>query len=321
MTERPVLLISRKLPAAVEAAIAQKFVARFNPDDRVYSTDELIAKAEGADGLLICPSEKLSADVIGALPASVRIVASYSVGTDHIDLAAARGRGLIVTNTPDVLNNATAEIALMLLIGAARRASEADRLVRAGGWESWSPEFMVGAQVTGKKVGIVGMGRIGRIMAQRCRGFDMDIHYHNRTRLPEDQEQGAVFHADIDDLFAAVDFVTLHCPATPETTDLINAKSIARMRDGVVIVNTGRGALVDDDAIIAGLESGKVGAFGSDVFKNEPNLNPRYADISNTFLLPHIGSATTETRQAMGRRALENLTTYFAGTDPMDRVA
>ena len=210
---------------------------------------------------------------------------------------------------------------MLCLLGAARRGSEGDRLVREGRWDFWSPAFMVGSQVTGKRVGILGMGRVGQIMARRARGFDMEVHYHNRRRLAPELEAGAVFHETLESLLAVSDVLSLHCPAGPETRDLLNAERLALLPDGAILVNTARGALVDETALIAALESGKLAAVGLDVYKDEPGGNPRLAGLDNTFLLPHIGSATRETRDAMGFRALDNLDAFFAGASPGDRVA
>lgn len=321
MPRKPVVLVGRRLPANVEARLARDYEARLNAEDRLYAPDELIRMAEGADAILPCHTERLPAEAIARLPESVRIIANFSVGVDHVDLAAARARGIVVTNTPDVLSDATAEIAMLLMLGAARRASEGERLIRAGAWNSWSPAFMVGAQVTGKRLGIVGMGRVGRIVAKRARGFDMMVHYANRRRLPPEAEEGALWHARIEDLLPHCDFLSLNCPATPETAGLLNRERIALLPDGAVVVNTARGAVVDDEALIAALRSGKVAAAGLDVFNGEPAPDPRYAELPNTFLLPHIGSATRETRDAMGFRALDNLDAFFSGRAPRDQVA
>ncbi|MDH3595487.1 MAG: D-glycerate dehydrogenase, partial [Rhodospirillales bacterium] len=290
-------------------------------EDRLYTTAELLALAEGADGILPCHTEHLSAEVIARLPERVRVVANMSVGVDHVDLGAAKSRGIVVTNTPDVLSDATAEIAMLLLLGAARRASEGERLVRAREWRDWSPAFMVGTQVTGKRLGIVGMGRVGQVAARRGRGFDMAVHYYNRRRLPAEQEAGAVYHETLEDLLPHCDFLSLHCPATPDSRNLLNAERIALLPDGAIVVNTARGAIVDDEALIAALRSGKLAAAGLDVFNNEPDIHPGYRDLANSFLLPHIGSATRETRDAMGFRACDNLDAFFAGREPGDRVA
>ncbi|MDH3242340.1 MAG: D-glycerate dehydrogenase, partial [Alphaproteobacteria bacterium] len=309
------------LPDAVEARLARDYDARLNPDDTLYTPDGLVAAAEGADAILPCHTEKFTADVIARLPAGIKAIANFSVGVDHVDLQAAKDKGIIVTNTPDVLSDATAEIAMLCLLGAARRGGEGEALVRSRGWKDWSPTFMVGTQVTGKRLGIVGMGRVGRVVARRARGFDMEIHYHNRRRLTAAQEEGAVFHERVEDLLPSCDFLSLNCPAIPDTRNLLNAARIALLPDGAIVVNTARGAIVDDEALIAALKSGKLAAAGLDVYNNEPEIHPGYRDLANTFLLPHIGSATRETRDAMGFRACDNLDAVFAGREPGDRVA
>ncbi|MDA0997475.1 MAG: D-glycerate dehydrogenase [Proteobacteria bacterium] len=323
MSKKPVIAVGRKLPKAVEARLKRDYDARLNAEDRLYSTDEWLALLQGADGALPCHSEIFSAEVVARLPESVRIIANYSVGYDHVDTAACKSRGIVVTNTPDVLSDATAEIAMLCLFGAARRASEGDRMVRDGRWKVWSPDFMVGVQITGKRIGIVGMGRVGLVMAARARAFDMEVHYYNRNRLSEDQEKalGATYHASLDSLLPAVDVVSLHCPTTPETRGLMNADRFRQMRDGAILVNTARGALIDEAALIGALKSGKLFAAGLDVFNTEPGGNPALAELDNIFMLPHIGSATFDTRDAMGYRALDNLDAFFAGKEPRDRVA
>ncbi len=318
--DKPVVLVSRKLPPAVEARLARDYLPLFNPEDRLYGADELLAQAAAADALLICHTEHLDAEIIARLPERVRMIANFSVGVDHVDLSAAAARGLVVTNTPDVLADATAEIAMLCLLGAARRASEGERLIRAGEWRSWSPAFMVGTQVTGKRLGIVGMGRVGQVTARRARGFDMQIHYYNRRRLPGELEAGAVYHDSLDSLLPQSEFLALHCPATPETTGLLDAERIALLPDGAIVVNTARGSVVDEAALLVALRSGKLAAAGLDVFRNEPAIDPAFAALQNTFLLPHIGSATRETRDAMGFRALDNLDAFFGGREPRDRL-
>ncbi len=320
MSEKPVVLVGRKLPEAVEARLARDYRPRLNPDDRLYTAEELVAAAEGAAAILPCHTEHLTAEVIAKLPASVRAICNYSVGVDHVDLAAARARGIIVTNTPDVLSDATAEIAILLMLGAAHRAGEGERLVRDATWKDWSPSFMVGRQVTGKRLGVVGMGRVGQVVARRARGFEMEIHYHNRRPLDPAAEAGAVYHESLDSLLGVSDVLSLNCPATPETKGLLDAETIARLPDGAIVVNTARGALVDDEDLIAALASGKVAAAGLDVYNNEPDIHPGYRELPNTFLLPHIGSATLETRDAMGFRALDNMDAIFAGRAAKDRV-
>lgn len=319
---KPVILVGRKLPDAVEARLTKDYDAILNPNDTLYSADDLVAKSAGVDAILPCHSEHLSADVISKLSDSVKIIANFSVGYDHVDTGAAKARGIVVTNTPDVLSDATAEIAMLLMLGAARRASEGNRLVRSAGWKDWSPAFMVGTQVTGKCFGVIGMGRVGRVTASRARGFDMDVHYFNRNKLSADLEAGATFHANVDDLLGNADVLSIHCPATPETIGLLNAEKIDKLPDGAIVVNTSRGAVINDDDLIAALKSGKIAAAGLDVFNGEPvDIHPGYRDLENVFLLPHIGSATHQTRDAMGYRALDNLDAFFAGKEPNDRVA
>ncbi len=321
MTAKPAVLVTRRLPEAVEARLARDYDARLNRDDRLYSADELIALAAGADAILACHTEHFPADVIARLPARVRAIVNYSVGYDHVDVAAAKARGLIVTNTPDVLSDATAEVAILLMLGAARRAGEGERLVRGGAWRDWSPGFMVGIQTTGKRFAVLGMGRVGQVAARRARGFDMEIHYHSRRRLDPAGEAGAIYHDTVEELMTVADVLSIHCPATPETRGLVNAERLALLPEGAVLVNTARGAIVDDEALIAGLRARRPWAAGLDVYNNEPDIHPGYRTLENTFLMPHIGSATRETRDAMGFRALDNLDAVFSGREPRDRVA
>jgi lactate dehydrogenase-like 2-hydroxyacid dehydrogenase len=318
---KPVVLVTRTLPQAVEDRLRRDYQPRLNSDDRLYSSDTLIESAAGADAIIPCHTERFSAEVIGRLPQSVRIIANFSVGYDHVDVEAAKRRGLVVTNTPEVLSDATAELTILLILGAARRASEGERLVRTRAWRDWSPSFMVGTQVTGKRLGIVGLGRVGQVTARRARGFDMTIHYHDVQRLPAAQEQGAMYHPTPEDLMPHCDFLAFHCVSTPQTRKMLNAARIALLPDGAIVVNASRGAVIDDDALIAALKSGKVAAAGLDVYNNEPDIHPEYRELPNTFLMPHIGSATKETRDAMGFRALDNLDAFFAGRAPRDRVA
>jgi len=318
---KPVILVTRKLPDEVEARLQRDYDPILNPTDTLYSSADIIKMAESAAAILPCHTEKFSAEVIERLPAGVKAIANFSVGYDHVDVEAAKKRGLIVTNTPDVLSDATAELTMMLMLGAARRASEGERLVRTRQWKDWSPRFMVGTQVTGKRLGILGYGRVGQVVAQRARAFDMTIHYHNRTRLDEGLEQGAIYHETVESLMPNCDFLALHCVASPETEKLLDEKRIALLPDGAVVVNASRGSVIDDEALIAALRSGKLYAAGLDVFNNEPDIHPGYRELDNVFLMPHIGSATKETRIAMGFRALDNLDAIFAGREPGDRVA
>ena len=320
MTAKSRIVVTRKLPQPVEERISRLFDATFNASDEVLEPDDLIARAGNADGLLVTPTDKLKAETIARLPESVRIIATFSVGHDHIEVPAALKRGLIVTNTPDVLTNATADIVMLLLLGAARGAHWGERMVREKRWGAWSPTHPLGLDVTGKRLGIYGMGRIGHAVAKRARGFDMQIHYHNRSRAAPDLSQGAVFHADLHAMLPLCDFLSINCFSTPETRGSIDAQAIALMPDGAVVVNSARGDIVDDDALIAALKSGKLGAAGLDVFRGEPDIDPRYRDLDNAFLLPHLGSATLDTRIAMGMRAVDNLEAFFAGQAPRDKL-
>jgi lactate dehydrogenase-like 2-hydroxyacid dehydrogenase len=321
MAAKPKLLATRRLPPAVTDRLTADYDAVTNPDDHVLPADEIVARAAGKDALLVTPADKIDAALIERLPSSVKMIATFSVGYEHIDLAAAKKRGLPVSNTPDVLTDATADIALLLMLGAARRAYEGDRAVRDATWKSWSTTYMLGVHMTGKRLGFFGMGRIGQAVAKRARAFDMTILYHNRTRLRADLEQGAEFHADAETMLPYCDFLSINAPGGPETHHWFNEKRIAMLPDGAVVVNTSRGGLVDDTALIAALKSGKLFAAGLDVFENEPNLNPGYRELQNVFLLPHLGSATVETRNAMGFKALDNLDAFFAGRPLPDRVA
>ena len=318
---RPVLWVTRKLSANTEKRAARDFDVILNEADRLHDAEEIVAMSSRVDAMLPCHSEHFTAEVVERLDPRLKIIANHSVGVDHCDLDALKTRGIVVTNTPDVLSDATAEIAMLLLLGAARRAAEGDRLVREGRWTSWSPSFMVGHQVTGKRLGIIGMGKVGRVMAKRARGFDMTVHYHNRSRLPADLEAGAIFHDSLESLLPECEYLSLHCPATPQTRGLMNADAFARLPDGCILVNTARGALVDEDALLGALSSGKIAAAGLDCFAIEPGGNPAFSAHDNVFMLPHIGSATFETRDAMGFRALDNLDAFFAGREPGDRVA
>ena len=320
MNTKPTVLVTRRLPKAVEERLQQDYEARLNASDEVYSGDRIVELSAGTVAIIPCHTERLNAELIARLPDSIRAICSFSVGYDHIDLAAAGSRGIIVTNTPEVLSNATAEIAMLLMLGAARRAHEGARMLRTDTWADWSATGQLGIEVTGKRLGIVGMGRVGQVVAKRARGFDMEVHYYNRHRLGPELEGDAIYHETLESLLPVSQFLSIHCPATPETRHLLNAGRIAQLPDGAVVVNTARGAVVDDDALIAALTSGKLFAAGLDVFNNEPAIDPRYRELDNTFLLPHIGSATRETRDAMGFRALDNLDAIIAGREPRDRL-
>ena len=315
---RKTVWIPRRLSDATLERAQADYDCIINWEDGLSGPDELVAMSAKVDAVIPCHSEHYSAEVAARLDPRLKIIANHSVGVDHCDLPALKARGITVTNTPDVLSDATAEIAMLLMLGAARRAVEGDTMVRTGKWDTWSPSFMVGKQVSGGRLGIIGMGRVGRAFAEKARGFGMDIHYFNRSRLTPELEHGATYHSSIDSLLAVADFLSLHCPATPETTGLMNADRFAQLPDGAVMVNTARGALVDESALMAALDSGKLSAAGLDCFATEPIGNPAFAAYQNVFMMPHIGSATVTTRDAMGFRALDNLDAFFAGQTPRD---
>ncbi len=314
------LWITRRLSDATLERATRDFDVVINHDDTPGTAADLIAASADFDAIIPCHSEHFSADVVAQFSDRLQIIANHSVGVDHCDLPALKARGIVVTNTPDVLSDATAELAILLMLGAARHAVAGDRIVRTGNWDSWSPAYMVGKQVTGARLGIVGMGRVGRAFAAKARGFDMEVHYFNRNALPADQAHGAVYHDTVESLLGIADFLSLHCPATPETADLMNAERFSLLPHGAVVVNTARGALVDEKALIAALDTGHVAAAGLDCFKVEPGGNPEFAAYDNVFMLPHIGSATLQTRDAMGFRALDNLDAFFAGETPQDKL-
>jgi lactate dehydrogenase-like 2-hydroxyacid dehydrogenase len=309
---KPVLVVTYRLTDEVEARIARDFVSRY-PEGAPYTTEELLAAAEGAAALLVTSVNKLDASFFARVPASVKVIATFSVGYEHIDLAAAAGRGIPIANTPGVLTEATADIAMLLLLAASRRATEGQELVRTAQWKGWKPTAMLGWQVGGKVMGIYGMGRIGQAVAQRARAFGMRIHYCNRSRLAAEVAGDAVFHESPQELLGVSQFLSLHAPSTPDTRHFLNARTLALLPRGAVVVNTARGGLVQDDDLIAALKSGQVAAAGLDVFEGEPDINPGYRELENVFLLPHLGSATVETRTAMGMLALDNIDAVLAG--------
>lgn len=318
------LLLTRRLPPNVMARARRDYaLVGPEPGDLPWPRERLIAALAQANpqAVLCAPGDVFDGATIAAMPPSVRILATFSAGTDHIDLEAARGRGLVVTNTPDVLTEATAELTLALILAAARRLGEGERLVRSGAWQGWTPTQLLGLRVSGKRLGILGMGRIGRALARMARGLGMEVHYHNRRRLDPALEEGAIHHAEAESMLSAIDILALTAPGSEALRHWLNAERIALLPRGAIVVNTGRGSLVDDAALIAALRSGHVAYAGLDVYDGEPALHPGYLDLPNVVLLPHLGSATVETRDAMGFRALDNLDAFFAGADPPDRVA
>lgn len=317
---KPVIWISRTLSAGTLERARRDYEVIWNPADTPGTAEDIIKMSGQVDGIIPCHSEHFSAEVVAQLDPRLKIVANHSVGVDHCDLAALRAKGIVVTNTPDVLSDATAELAMMLMLGAARHAVAGDRVVRSGAWDFWSPAFLVGKQVTGARLGIIGMGGVGRAFARKARGFDMEIHYHNRSRLSPEDEAGATYHDNLDDLLTVSDFLSLHCPATPETIGLMTADRLSRLPRGCVIVNTARGNLIDEAALLGAIESGHLGAAGLDCFVTEPGGNPAFAKHDNIMMMPHVGSATVKTRDAMGFKALDNLDAFFRGDVPSDQL-
>lgn len=315
---KPVLLVTRRLPSDVEARATAEFEARLTSSD--LPMPDVAAQAQGADAILTCPGDIFDAALIASLPASVKVIATFSVGFDHINIAAAAKRGIAVCNTPDVLSVTTAETALLLILAAARRAGEGERLIRSGRWQGWAPTQLMGVGVVGRRLGIFGMGRIGRELARLARGIGMTIHYRDVAQLPSALEGDAIFHENDASFLGSCDVLSLNAPGGEGTYHWLNAERIALLPRGAVVVNAARGALVDDAALIAALRSGQVGFAGLDVFEGEPKLNPGYLDLENVVLLPHLGSATVATRDAMGFLALDGIAAVLAGRQPTNLV-
>ena len=317
---KKILAVTRRLPPAVEARASRDYEARLNAKDTPVTGADIVRICAGASALICSPAERVDASTIAAMPDSLKVIATFSVGYDHVDIAAARARGIAVCNTPDVLSVATAEIAMLLIMASARRAGEGERMVRAGKWEGWAPTQLLGTQVSGRRLGIFGMGRIGREVARMARAFGMEVHYHDIARLPAELEAGAIYHADDTDFLGVCDVLSLNAPGGESTRKWLNAERIAKLPKGAVISNAARGTLIDDLALIAALKSGQVAAAGLDVYDGEPKMNPGYLELENVVLLPHLGSATNETRDAMGFLALDGIDAVLAGRKPSNLV-
>jgi lactate dehydrogenase-like 2-hydroxyacid dehydrogenase len=321
---RPVVVVTRRLPEPVHEALARTFDARLNPDDRPLTADGLRGALATADALLTTVTDKVTAEVLSAEPRRAKLLANFGVGFNNIDIEAAKARGIAVSNTPDVLTDATADLAMTLLLMVARRTGEGERHLRGGQWTGWRPTHMLGTHVTGKTLGLIGMGRIARAVAQRAHhGFGMKVIYHDPFPPPADVAAalGAEARPTLEDVLQEADFVSLHCPATPETRHLMNRERFARMRPEALLINTARGDVVDEAALVEALQAGRIAGAGLDVFEKEPQVTQALVTMDNVVLLPHLGSATRETRVAMGMRAFENLQLYFAGKPLRDRVA
>jgi glyoxylate reductase len=317
------VFVTRRLPAPVEAEITRLFGAQLRTDDRPLDREELAAAVAECDVLVPTLSDRIDAAVLAAAGPQLRLIASFGAGTDHIDLAAARARGIRVSNTPDVLTEDTADIFLALILSAARGLGEGERIVRAGGWTGWSPTNLLGRTLTGKALAIVGMGRIGLALARRARACGMRIHYHNRRRLDPatEAETGATWWPELDPLLEAADVVALCCPYTPETHHLLDARRLGLMKRDAFLINAARGAIVEEDALLDALEGGRIAGAGFDVYPREPEVNPRLVALPNVTLLPHLGSATIETRIAMGEKLIANIVAWSRGEALLDPVA
>ena len=310
------MYLARRLPSAVEAELGRQYDLRVNQSDAVLSAGQLIAEARGCEYLVVSVTELVSAEVIAGLAPRLRLIATHSVGVDHIDLVAAKSAGVAVLYSPNVLSAACAEIALLLILNAARRGYEADSMVRSGRWTGFAPTQLLGLGLVGRRLGIFGMGRIGREVAARAVGFGMTIHYCNRNRLPAGEERGAIYHAASDELLPFSDVLCICLPGGSDVAGWLDARRIELLPRDAIVVNIARGIVVDDDALIAALSSRRLFAAGLDVYANEPDIDPRYRELSNVFLTPHIGSATTETRDAMGFLLLEGMRAIEQGRPP-----
>ena len=313
------IFLTRKLLKENEEKLKKLFEVKLNSDDKIYSADEIIKESNDCDGILSSVTDPINSETISKLSNKIKIIANGAVGFGNIDFRAARKKGIVVTNTPDVLTDATADIQILLLLGASRKAYEGRIAAETQNWK-WSWDFLLGKQMSNKKLGILGMGRIGRAVAKRAKGFGMEIHYHNRSQLASELEEGAIYHKNLKSLFEISEFLSINCPATPETIKIINKETLSYLSNGTVVANAARGDVVDDEAMIESLKSGKVFAYGLDVYNGEPKIHPEYLKLKNIFLLPHLGSATKRTRWDMGYRATENLKLFFDGKQPTDIV-
>ena len=304
------VFVARKLLKSNEKRISKIWDAKLNSEDKVHSQNELIELSRDCDGILCSIVDKFDAETINKLSNKVKIISNFAVGFGNIDIKAAKKKNIIVTNTPDVLTDATAEIAILLLLGAARRATEGRKWVDKKNW-SWSADFLIGKQLTGRSLGILGMGRIGQAVAERAKSFGMKIHYYNRKKLSSNLEKGAIYHESLKSLIKVSDFFSINCPATEETKKILNKETLSYFPKEAVIINSARGDMIDDEDMVDALKSGKIFALGLDVYNGEPNIHPQYLNLDNVFILPHLGSATEKTRLAMADLAISNIEEYF----------
>ncbi len=318
----PRVQVTQRLPSAIATRMATLFDVVANPDDHAWSRDELAAAMADCDVLVPAVTDTIDAALIDAAPERLRMIANYGAGVNHIDLKAARARRILVTNTPGVLTEDTADMVMALILMVPRRLAEGEKLVRSGEWKGWSPGGMLGHRIGGKALGIVGMGRIGQAVARRARAFGLSIHYHNRHRLPAvvEAELGATWHDDLDTMLDAIDLLTIHTPRNANSENLIDARRIALLRRHVYLINASRGGIVDEEALVDALEGGRLAGAGLDVWAHEPAIDPRLLALPNVVMTPHMGSATLEGRIAMGEKVITNIRVWADGHRPPDQV-
>ena len=319
---RPRVVVTRKLPDAVETRLRELFEVELNSDDSPMSREALAAAVQRADVLVPTLTDRIDAGLLGQAGPDLRLIANYGAGVDHIDVETARARGILVSNTPGVLTEDTADMTMALILAVPRRMMEGARILESGDWSGWSPSFLPGRRITGKRLGILGMGRIGQAVAGRARGFGMEIHYHNRRRLHPALEEPleATYWESLDQMLARIDILSVNCPYTPATFHLLSARRLRLMKPTAVIVNTSRGEVIDENALARMLQAGELGGAGLDVFEHEPEPNPRLRGLPNVVMLPHMGSATVEGRVEMGEKVIVNIKTFADGHRPPDLV-
>lgn len=319
---RPRVIVTRKLPEPVETRMMELFDAKLSENDAPLSKEELIAAVADCDVLAPTVTDRVDADIINAAGPRLKLIANYGAGVDHIDLEAAHAKGLAVTNTPGVLTEDTADMAMALILAVVRRVGEGQRMVRAQNWDGWSPTGLMGRSIRGKRLGIVGMGRIGAAVARRARAFGMTIHYHNRRRTAEEieEELEATYWESLNQMLARVDIISVNCPRTPGTFHLLNAPRLQAVKQGAVIINTSRGDVIEEAALVRGLADGRIGGAGLDVYEHEPLVTPKLLKMENVVLTPHIASATQEARVAMGEKVIANIKAATDNHRPPDRV-
>ncbi len=321
-TKKPLVIVTRKLPDPIETRMMELFDTRLNLDDTPMTKAELIEAVKVADVLVPTVTDRIDAAILSQANPNLRLIASFGTGVDHIDLDAAHEKGLMVTNTPGVLTEDTADMAMALILAVARRIGEGQRLVRAHHWDGWSPTGLMGRSLGGKRLGIVGMGRIGASVARRARAFGMTIHYHNRRRaaVEIEEELEATYWESLNQMLARMDVISVNCPRTPATFHLLNAPRLQMVKPGAIIINTSRGDVIEEAALVRGLGDGRIGGAGLDVFEHEPVVTPKLLKMENVVLTPHIASATTEARNAMGEKVIANIQAFADGHQPPDRV-